>query len=78
MTAPTQVPIKNVKNPRTDNKDVEFLGEYESSSVEPVRLRFRLPVGLKDYVAELSWEEWEYLVAWMKCLRAYSAINKQS
>ncbi len=61
--------IVDVPNPRVADKDmlndVEFVAKFNQSSHQPVEFRTKLPLGA-DYIANLTWEEWKAVVAWME------------
>ena len=63
---PNRLRIKSVENPRSDENAVSFDVGFESERDEPVTLQMVLPFSAAVYIAHLTWQEWETIVAWMQ------------
>ncbi len=59
--------VKYIANPRPNSySGLGFHVDYSKDKDEPIELRMALPTGVYDYVARLTWQEWEKINAWLR------------
>ena len=68
--------VKYIANPRPNSySGLGFHVDYSKDKDEPIELRMALPTGVYDYVARLTWQEWEKRGG-LVCLNSAARFDK--